>query len=80
MVPYAPGAPVLATGPRVGDWPPRVGDWLPCWRSGSPGVLKKHMSFVVDWISVVDWLVGEWVGVVDRNFWLARLRVCRRTI
>ena len=42
--------------------------------------MKKHMSFVVDWISVVDWLVGEWVGVVDRNFWLARLRVCRRTI
>ena len=59
--------PVLATGSRVGDRAPRV-----CW--------KKHMSFVVDWISVVDWLVGEWVGVVDRNFWLARLHVCRRTI
>ena len=72
MVPCTPGshvghrdwppcwrlAPVLATGSRVGDRAPRV-----CW--------KKHMSFVVDWISVVDWLVGEWLGVVDRNFWLA---------
>ena len=66
MVPCTPGSHV---GHR---------DWPPCWRLapvlaiGLPGCVgRSNMSFVVDWISVVDWLVGEWLGVVDRNFWLA---------